>query len=225
MNGLTVKYGSVVLPLCLYAAGADAVDEALSCHVNDKRQPAVLGQAPTGARRMDAHTLRVNWQSGSTLFKDAPPYDKPLSGVLWRYCGYGRASGFHLIQKIDKGLSSGVLLNERSGQMLEGGHRVIFTLNNSRYFAARQARGSQGEQWQLYDSAGHLLWLGRSRISGAQAGALAATLRDPRWNAFGTLQATVSCANTDKVTPPKPLTVTLEFTGGRYRWLPDIACR
>ena len=31
---------------------------------------------------------QVAWQGGKRIFSDEPPYDEPLSGVRWIYCGY-----------------------------------------------------------------------------------------------------------------------------------------
>lgn len=219
-----VKSGCIFL-LLLLAGAANAATDALNCRTADERRPAVLQQAPNGVRRLDRHTLEVRWQRGRMLFRDSAPFDEPLMGVHWRYCLYDRASGFHLIQKLDENLGTGVLLQESTGQVLDAGRYVIFSPHHRQYFAARQPNGLDGEQWILFSANGHRLWQGLSGINGRDPDVFIAELSQPRWNAQGRLQATHTCMR-DYEKPPSPRrqTVTLEFTGGRYRWLPVIPC-
>jgi len=94
-------------------------------------------QAPHGAKRTGKRQLEVSWAKGRKLFKDKPPYDEPLDGVWWEYCGYSPTLKLHLIGKMDRDLFTGTLLDEITGMMLPGGKIVSFSPDHQFYLASR----------------------------------------------------------------------------------------
>lgn len=61
-----------------------------------------LGLAPHGAKRPAKHRLQVGWSGDTKLFNDKPPYNEPLDGVWWAYCGYSPTLKLHLIIEVGR---------------------------------------------------------------------------------------------------------------------------
>jgi hypothetical protein len=164
----------------------------------------------------------VPWSKGVRAFADSGTVEGEMSGVAYQYCGF--AHGYHLIRKNEEALFTGVLLDTLTGSVLPAGHTVIFAPDTTRYFAAQQPDGLDGEEWLLYTRGGARIWKGLSGLEARSATGnwtyFIATFEQPRWSTAGDLQATLRCANDTT----KTAVVTLRSTRGRYRWMPGIVC-
>jgi hypothetical protein len=188
---------------------------------------AILSHAPFRAKRISKHHLRVDWAGGSMDFVDKPPYDEPLGGTRYSYCGYNPTLNMHLIDKSISGVFTGVLLDNVTGKIMQAGHYISFSNDKKKYFSTVQPDGLDGEEWYVYTRNGNILWKGLSGISGKHPKYnyeyIIAELSNPRWNSEGELQATHVCA-VDKGTSKKETTVTLRLVGKKWLWLPRISC-
>jgi hypothetical protein len=188
-----------------------------------KEDRAILSLAPLGAKRISKHHLRVNWTGGSKDFIDKPPYDEPLDGTWYSYCGFNPILNFHLIHKTITDVFAGVLLDNTTGKLIPAGEYVFFSSDKKKYFASVQPNGLDGEEWHLYSRDGVPIWKGLSGILGnnGRYRYFVAELDDPRWSADGEFQATLTCtADKNK----RKTTVTLTFVKTNWEWLPRIEC-
>lgn len=177
-------------------------------------------QAPRGAKRISKHQLDVRWAAGTKTFKDKPPYDEPLDGISWAYCGYNASLKLHLISKTDNDLFTGVLLDDRTGRTLPGGFATLFSPDHSLYLAYEQPDGQDGETLKLYKRSGVLLWKGYDFITspdGKSEIVFAENMRDMRWDNQNRPQATLYLEG------GRTMTVTLmRDNKGKLEWLPRV---
>lgn len=183
-------------------------------------EAARFRQAPRGARRLNEHELEVRWATGTRIFKDKPPYDEPLAGVSWAYCGYNAALRLHLISEADNDLFTGVLLNDKTGRTLPGGLAVLFSPDRRFYLAYEQPDGQDGETLKLYKRDGILLWTGYDFITSADGKSEVVgseNMRNMRWDNQDRPQATLFLEGA------RTLTVTLmRDNEGKLGWLPRV---
>jgi hypothetical protein len=126
-------------------------------------ESARLQYAAHGTRRLTTHELQVVWANGQRLFKDEPPFDEPMAGIFWVYCGYSSPLKLHLVGKNDANNSfivTGDLVDDNNGSVLPGGEAILFSPNRKLYLAYEQPYGQDGETLKLYSREGHLLWQG-----------------------------------------------------------------
>lgn len=209
--------------LAVFASGGTA-ELVMDCSDKiHKENQAVLSQAPMGAKRVSKHHLRVNWAGGGTDFIDKPPYDEPLDGTWYSYCGFNPTLNVHLIHKSIADIFTGVLLDNATGKLIPAGDYVSFSNDKKKYFATVQPNGLDGQEWYLYSRDGTLIWKGLSGISenNGRYEYFIAELDDPRWSAGGELQSTLVCAADQS---KRKTTVTLTLTGNKWEWLPIVAC-
>jgi len=182
---------------------------------------ARLHQAPHRAKRLGKHQLEVGWTGGQRIFKDRPPYDEPLDGVAWVYCGYSPTLRVHLIGKADRGLFTGVLLDDASGSLLPGGEAVLFSPHQQLYLSYEQPDGQDGETLKLYKRGGVMLWKGCDCILSPDGKSVivdAENMRNMRWDDQNRPQATLHLKG------GRTSTVTLmRDSKGQLDWLPHIS--
>ncbi|MEO6983166.1 MAG: hypothetical protein ABI072_08625 [Edaphobacter sp.] len=176
-----------------------------------------LRQAPHGAKRLGKRQLQVRWSGGMRIFKDKPPYDEPLDGIWWRYCGYSAVAKVHLVCEQDSGLFTGKLLSDETGALLPGGQRVLFSPNQRYYLAYEQPDGQDGETITLYDRNGTTLWRGYNGILSSDGTTVVADFLNEHWDCQNRLVAEVH--RSGKVA----VTVTLTKVDDlKWEWLPNI---
>lgn len=176
-------------------------------------------QAPHGAKRLGgAHVIEVGWAGGKRILKDKPPYDEPLDGLRWTYCGYNAELKLHMLLKEDQALFTGALVDDVSGALLPGGQKVLFSKNAQYYLAYEQPDGQDGETIKLYRRNGTLLWKGYNGFLSANGKDVLATFEDTHWDDQGRLQAIA------RLDDGKTQTVTLtQGSDGKWDWLPHIS--
>lgn len=211
------------LLLQTFAAIAEERSKELSCFDGDtsKKEAVYINKSQGLAKRVDEHTLEVSYLKGKYRFKDIPPYDEPLDGISWRYCGYSADVKLHLIEKHDNETFTGVLFNDLTGFIINAGYKVSFSQNSQFYFAALQENGMDGEMWSLYNIAGNELWSSYAGISERinDITYAYAELSNPRWiNSELTAQAACKSDNT------KTAQVSLKYDHGSYVWWPKLNC-
>lgn len=154
------------------------------------------------------------------MFKDNPPYNEPLDGLWWVYCGYSPTLGLHLIGKGDRGLFTGILLNDQTGLRLPGGEAVLFSPDRQYYLAYEQPDGQDGETLRLYKRDGTTVWKGYNGILSRDGKSVivdSENMRDMRWDSQNRPQAT---AHLDG---GRTLIITLTQTSnGKRDWLPHV---
>jgi hypothetical protein len=179
---------------------------------------ARLKQAPHGAKRLGAHAIEVGWASGKRILKDKPPYDEPLDGLRWTYCGYNVDLKLHMLLKEDEALFTGALVDDVTGAILPGGQKVLFSKNAQYYLAYEQPDGQDGETIKLYRCNGTLLWEGYNGFLSANGKDVLATFEDMHWDDHDRPQA---IARTED---GKTRLVTLtQGRAGKWDWLPHIS--
>lgn len=183
-------------------------------------EAARLRLAPHGAKRLSERRLRVGWVGGSHIFGDKPPYDEPMAGVQWAYCAYSPTLNLHLLLKADGSVFTGALLDDRTGQLLPGGQKVLFSPDQQYYVAYEQPDGQDGETLKLYTRSGTKLWEGYDGILASDGTSVVANFEDLRWDAQNRPQATVSLEKGRTVA----LTLT-QSSDGKWEWLPRLVCR
>jgi len=141
-----------------------------------------IRQAPHGATRKGRRELDVLWSAGTRKFTDKPPYDADLDGVWWAYCGYSLKLGLHLILEQNVDNFTGLLLDDKTGQLLPGGKRVLFSPGLKRYLAFEQPDGQDGETIKLCTREGIVLWKGQDRILAPDGVSINADLENVHWN-------------------------------------------
>lgn len=175
-----------------------------------------LRHAPNRARRIDKRQIEIAWQGGKRVFRDEPPYDEALSGVRWAYCGYDPTLRLHLVSKNDNSLFTGILLDDRTGRLLPGGHNVLFSPDQRYYLTFEMEDGDVTELLKLYRRSGELLWSGHNGLTSVPEGSLLATFQNPHWEAPDRVQ-TVAVPNGGI----KPFPITLARRGdGKWSWAP-----
>lgn len=175
-------------------------------------------QAPHGAKRVGAHAIEVGWAGGKHVFKDKPPYDEPLDGLRWIYCGYNADLKLHMLLKEDEALFTGALIDDVSGALLPGGQKVLFSKNAQYYLAYEQPDGQDGETIKLYRHNGALLWKGYNGFLSANGKDVLATFEGMHWDDQNRLQAIAHLEN-EKT---QPVTLT-QGAAGKWEWLPHIS--
>jgi hypothetical protein len=179
---------------------------------------AKLKQAPHGAKRLGTHAIEVGWAGGKRILKDKPPYDEPLDGVRWTYCGYYADLKLHMLLKEDEGLFTGALVDETTGALLPGGQKVLFSKNAQYYLAYEQPDGQDGETIKLYRRNGTLTWKGYNGFLSSDGKDVLASFEDMHWDDEDRLQA---IARTED---GKTQLVTLtQGRASKWDWLPHIS--
>ena len=194
-------------------------DRTLAC---GQSETTALRDAPGSVRRVSKGRLAIRWAGGTRVFRDTGVVEGELGGTAYEYCG--PVLGYHLIRKVEAGLSTGVLLDTATGSLLPAGQAVMFAPDGRRYFATQQPDGLDGEEWLVYSRAGTRLWKGQSGITMKSSHGgydyFVATLEAPHWTSAGELSATLRCAS-DRA---RTAAVTLRATPGRYAWTPAVHC-
>jgi hypothetical protein len=174
-------------------------------------------QAPHGAKRLGAHVIEVGWAGGKRILKDKPPYDEPLDGLRWTYCGYNADLKLHMLLKEDEALFTGALVDDATGALLPGGQKVLFSKNPQYYLAYEQPDGQDGETIKLYRRNGTLMWEGYNGFLSSD-GIVLANFEDMHWDDHDRPQAIAH------LNDGKTQTVTLtEGSAGKWDWLPHIS--
>ena len=161
----------------------------------------------------------ANWKSlgkaASASLLDAPPYDEPLAGVRWVYCGYDPRLRLHLVFKSDNSLFTGTLVDDQTGALLPAGQKVLFSPNQDYYLTFEMEDGDVTEVLKLYRRNGELLWSGHNGLT-SMDGSLLATFRDLHWGTLDSVQAVAVPAEN-----AKPFGITLALrSSGQWRWAP-----
>ena len=178
---------------------------------------ARLKQAPHGAKRLGAHVIEVDWAGGKRILKDKPPYDEPLDGLRWTYCGYNADLKLHMLLKEDEALFTGALVDDATGALLPGGQKVLFSKNAQYYLAYEQPDGQDGETIKLYRRNGTLLWEGYNGFLSSD-GIVLANFESMHWDDQNRLQAIA------RLNDGKTQIVTLtQGSAGKWDWLPHIS--
>jgi hypothetical protein len=178
-------------------------------------EAAQLHRAPHGAKRVGTHRLEVAWFGGKRIFDDTPPYDEPLDGVSWVYCGFESRVQMHLLLKTDRWLFTGALLDDRTGSLLPAGRVVVFSPDQKYYLAYEQPDGQDGETIKLFRTRAGLLWKGYNGILSADGKSVVAEFETVRWNDHDRLEA-------DLKTPSGTDTVILTPGNGKWEWLSKV---
>ncbi len=174
-------------------------------------------QAPHGAKRLGKHAIEVGWAGGKRILKDKPPYNEPLDGLRWIYCGYNADLKLHMLLKEDEALLTGALVDDATGALLPGGQKVLFSKNAQYYLAYEQPDGQDGETIKLYRRNGTLIWEGYNGFLSSD-GIVLANFEDMHWDDHDRPQAIA------RLNGGKPQTVTLtEGSAGKWDWLPHIS--
>jgi hypothetical protein len=223
-----------ILLLLSLVAGVTALancQQILQCSVPSKRPGATddfvrprsaaevarLKQAPHGAKRL-GHTIEVGWAGGKRILKDKPPYNEPLDGVRWTYCGYNADLKLHMLLKEDEALFTGALIDDLTGALLPGGQKVLFSKNAQYYLAYEQPDGQDGETIKLYRRNGTLIWEGYNGFLSSDGKDVLANFEDMHWDEQNRPQAIA------RLNGGKAQTVTLtEGSAGKWDWLPHIS--
>ena len=106
------------------------------------KEAELFRHAPHGATRIGKRQLDVAWEHGKRVFTDEPPYDEPLGGVRWAYCCYDPKLRLHLVFKSDNSLFTGTLLDDRTGSLLPGGQKVLFSPDQRYYLTFEMEDGT-----------------------------------------------------------------------------------
>lgn len=184
-----------------------------------------MKQAPSGAKRVGKHIVEVRTKSGTRRFKDKPPYDEPLDGDSFKYCGYSQELRAHLIGEGDQGYFSGTLLFEDTGKTLKSGQTILMAPDRTRYLAIEQADGKTLGDWTVYDLHGNKIWSGdaglveKSPELGVEV--VAAEFVDPQWGPDSSLLATVQMICNGKEKNGKAV---LRESGTKWHWELDVSC-
>jgi hypothetical protein len=195
----------------------------LACGDMDRKSEAkLLGQAPSGAKRLAKHVLQVKVAHGAVNFADKPPYDADLDGIRYYYCGYDAGTHTHLIGEADNGVFTGKLLRDDDGKAIDGGKDVLIAPDRKKFLATAQPDGQDGETWSVRDFNGTEIWGGYAGIlvPGKDGDRIYAEFSNPRWNAESQLIADASCLDSDKVDGQ----VSLGTTDSGLKWSPMPTC-
>lgn len=219
----SLSTGALGLVLCIGLLPHARAATVMDCRALKPDSPAVLSQAPGGAERVSEHELLVHWRGGKHVFRDAGPHDVPLEGLHWHYCGYDATTQLHLIQKIAGEMTSGVVLDERTGRIVEAGQQILLADNGRLLLARRQQDSVDGEDWLLTRRNGRVLWRGPSFLTWPDGERRMADLTDPHWEG-DSLTARLICTS-DYLNPDAPVVrVRLQKAEKGYTWQPAITC-
>jgi hypothetical protein len=226
------RYRLLLLFLIVGATAQVKCQQVLQCSVPSTRSGATdddfvrprsaeevarMKQAPNGAKRLGAHAIEVGWVGGKRILKDKPPYDEPLDGLRWTYCGYNADLKLHMLLKEDEALFTGALVDEVSGALLPGGQKVLFSKNAQFYLVYEQPDGQDGETIKLYRRNGTLIWEGYNGFLSSD-GIVLANFENMHWDDHDRPQATA------RLNDGKTQTFTLtEGSTGKWDWLPHIS--
>ena len=181
-------------------------------------EAARLKQAPHGAKRLGAHVIEVGWARGEHILKDKPPYNEPLDGVRWTYCGYNAGLKLHMLLKEDEALFTGALVDDVTGALLPGGQKVLFSKDAQYYLAYEQPDGQDGETIKLYRRNGTLMWEGYNGFLSSDGKDVVANFESMHWDDQNRPQAIA------RLNGGKTQTVTLtQGSAGKWQWLPHIS--
>ena len=207
------------LPISFSAMAANGIE--LTCNIGTPAlESAAYKRAPHGAKRIGKHKIEVKWKSGKHVFKDEPPYDEPLAGVKWGYCGYNTELKVHLLEKSDGSLFTGVMLDDETGEILSAGSPVRFSPDRKHYLAYEQEDGRDGVTINLYQKNGILEWTGYAGILTADESTIIAYFEKIDWNDKGGLQASAVCMSGKAAG-----TLTLvPKANGQWQWSPKVRC-
>jgi hypothetical protein len=176
-----------------------------------------LKQAPHGARRIGVHQIEISWVAGKRIFRDKPPFNEPLDGIHWTYCGYNSELKLHMLIKEDGSLFTGALLDELTGAVLPGGQTILFSKNSKYYIAYEQPDGQDGETIKLYQRDGKLLWKGYNGILSPDKKMVLANFENMHWDNQNRPQAVAQINGHNAQT----ITLTPD-SSGKWNWLPQI---
>ena len=206
----------------------------INCAADIKKEAAAIKKSPHGVRRIDKHTLKVNWQKGVRYFQTEPPYDDDLFTEYWFYCGYLAQARFHLILKTGDPYS-GVLLDDNTGALLPGGEAVIYSPTHKQYLAYEQHNGMDGANIKLHARDGAEIWKGYNGILKNKDTFIVASFSTIRWNEKGQFQAFAKCLDGKDV---GWLTLSQRGHGwgdklrglfkqsnSKWEWLPEVRCQ
>lgn len=170
-----------------------------------------MRQAPRGAIRV-RHRLEVHWSGGVRAFRDKPPFDAPLDGLSWTYCGFSPELQMHLIGEQNIDVFTGVLLNDKTGAVLPAGEEVSYSPNRRYYLASEQPDGQDGPTLMVYRSDGRLIWRGLGGILESNGTGVGIG-----WNNQNQVVMEVALPG------GKHQLETLTLKSGHWRWLPKLA--
>jgi hypothetical protein len=210
-----------LLGLCAGAAFAADSAGVLSCEDDGRTERTALRRTPDKVKRPATHLLLVVTAKGPHRFTDKPPYDEPLAGVKWRYCGYDAQAQAHLIGKDDEGTFTGVLLLDDSGAALPAGKRVVFAPNRQAFLASEQPDGLDGENWSVAGIDGKTIWKGYAGMPAKAPGEFLSQFTAPYWTARGELRTRYTCAGPHALEGDARL---IRSADGQWRWHTQGAC-
>jgi hypothetical protein len=221
----------LVLLVAAASANAQLNDPAsISCVVPHPRIPeltTVIDQgsaaetqrmhaSPHEVKRVGKHQIDVAWSSGKRTFRDKPPYDDPLAGVWWAYCGYNPVLKMHLLYKAAGDNFTGMLMDDVTGKLLPGGEKVLFSPDRKQFLAYEQPDGQDGQTLKLYDHSGNLVWQGYNGILSPDRKTVVAEFTDISWHG-SRLVATASFSEKKKIS----FTLVLHADSSR-EWVPEL---
>lgn len=218
MKKIVFTIFALALPMMAFAA------DPYKLNCKEKPEHDLFKQAPHGAKRSSKHVLEIKYSAGVRKFIDKPPYDQFVEGLSWEYCGYNENVKAHLILRRDEAWYSGSLLFEESGKVTKAGSTVVFSPNKLNFLAIQQWAGADGQDWNLFDTAGHKLWNGFSTIDVPRKPTdtytwEAVTIDNPSLSDDLQISAHMSCWQSKKEGR-----ITLKKVGGKWEWLPKIEC-
>jgi hypothetical protein len=194
-----------------------AYGQLLQCHgtsgSGDRQESAALRQAPHGAKRIGKHTLQINWAHGVRQLVDKGCDGEGIGGQCWEYCSYDATLHLHHIGHEDEDLFTGVLLDDKTGQLLPGGTSVIFSPDRKMYLSVSQWDGKELSDWKLYTRNGTLLWAGDSGLVG-KSDEILAEFEDAKWPSSGELLTDYMDSKNNRVV----LTLT-RIADGKWEWV------
>lgn len=185
-------------------------------HEGSSREAQELQKAPHSAIREDKHTLEVQWQHGKRIFRDRPPFDEPLDGIEWAYCGYNPQLKLHLIGEQNVDVFTGVLLNDSTGAVLQAGETVVFSPDRLLYLAYEQPDGQDGPTIKLYDRNGALLWKGYDGLLSPEGISVVADFQTIRWDMDNQLLAEYTLSGA------LHRMILTRGHDGKWRWQPAV---
>jgi len=110
---------------------------------------------------------------------------------------------------------TGILLDDKTGRLLIGGEKVLFSPNHQRYLAFDQPDGQDGETIKLCTHEGTLLWKGYNGILAADGTTVAAEIKNVHWN-----QTNQLVAEAHAFEGKTSLVMLTQDKSGQWQWLP-----
>ncbi|HAT29614.1 MAG TPA: hypothetical protein DCW29_01795 [Janthinobacterium sp.] len=143
------------LACALAPVSGRAASLTLDCPGSERTDaPAIKAQAKAVLRKSPLK-LMVFAGGKWMAFIDTP--GEELEGVFYTYCDH--SDGYFLLRKAD-GDMSGILIDEKTGAIMPGGQKVLFSPDRHAYLATEQPDGLDGEFWQVYALDGRISWGG-----------------------------------------------------------------